>query len=435
MIASLGATSADTPAPLELTTSRERDNGSPVTKLQNHPSAFQTCGYVGVALASALANGLVIYQGLALWVMLALIPVATVIFLALVMATKIVVGDERIIYYHHKIAVLAGTALFLRSLHEPVLCYLDIAVLGLGIFLACGRIGCLLVGCCHGRPFSWGVRYGEKHAAQGFTSYYVGIPLFPVQALESLWVLCIVAAGTFMVIRGSASGSVFALYVVLYGLGRFFFEFLRGDPDRPYLYGLSEAQWTSLILMSLTVCGEASHRLPFRPWHSAITALIVVTVIGVAVRRHFCQTPKHRLLHPRHVREIAEAITFVMPKPPGPTDAIPHEGSEIWLSRTSLGVQISASRIRAAGRSASHYAVSRDDRTMSADSARELAKVICLLNHSNAGFELVCGNGGVFHILIPNSPLTPSWEVNPEGTVDENAPENPESCTAPPVAR
>ena len=75
--------------------------------------------------------------------------------------------------------------------------------------------------------------------------------------------------------------------------------------------------------------------------------------------------------------------------------------SQIRLGRTSLGVQISGSEIRATGSSRSYYAVSRDDRTMSADSVLELAKLICLLRHSNADFEPVRGNGGVFHVFIP----------------------------------
>jgi len=352
-------------------------------------SAFRSFGFLGLIWAVLLACWLAQRLHMPLWVMLAIVPVAIVIFLALVMATKIIAGDERIVYYHHEIAVVAGTALFVKLVHKPVLPYLDITILGIGLFLACGRIGCLLAGCCHGRPFRWGFRYGEEFAAAGFTPYYVGIPLFPVQAVESFWALCIVGDGTSMIIRGSAPGSVLALYVVLYGLGRFCFEFLRGDPERPYLLGVSEAQWTSLILMWLIVFGEVTSRLPFRTWHIAAAALVAVTMIAVAVYR----PSMHRLRYPRHVREIAEAIRF----------AKDHAGPQIRVGHTSLGIRISIGEIRIAGECRSHYAVSRDDGTMSADSARELAKVICLLRHSSADFELVRGNGGVFHVLIPST--------------------------------
>lgn len=376
-------------------------------------SAFRLCGYAGIVLAGMLANGLAIYGGLSPGVLLAVTPVAIIIFFALAMATKIGVSDERLVYYHHEIAVFSGVALFLRSLHEPVLPYLDITVLGLGVFLACGRIGCLLVGCCHGRPYRWGVCYGHEHAARGFTPYYVGITLFPVQALESIWVLGIVVIGTWMVIHGSAAGAVLALYVVFYGLGRFWFEFLRGDPDRPYFYGFSEAQWTSLILISLIVCGDAFHTLPFRAWHLQAAMFVGAAMIAIALHRRFRRTPTHRLFNPRHIREIAEAITFANARQLKQTDTAPPNGTEIRLGRTSLGVRISAGEVQSCGVICSHYAVSYENGRMSADFARELAKVICVLRRPNPGFELVPGNRGVFHLLIRAAEQRPSTVVSP----------------------
>jgi hypothetical protein len=341
----------------------------------------------------------VIYCGLSPWVMLAIIPVAILIFLALVMATKIVVGQERIIYYHHEIAVLAGTALFLKLLHRPVLPYLDITILGIGLFLACGRIGCLLVGCCHGRPFRWGVRYGAEHANAGFTPYYVGMPLFPVQAVESLWALGIVATGTLMIIRGDAPGSVLAIYVIVYGFGRFCFEFLRGDPARPYFLGFSEAQWISIILMSATVYGEAAHELPLARWHVAVTVLVVLMIIGVAVHRHLRRTPTHLLLRPQHVREIAEVLSFAAATQ-AQTGATLAVVSQVHVATTSLGVQISGSLIPDGGLGISHYALSCCNRTMTPDFAWAVANVICRLRHSTGGVELIQGSRGVFHLLV-----------------------------------
>lgn len=356
-------------------------------------SAFGACGGAGVTLASALTGGLAIHQSLSLAVMLAIIPVAVTIFLALVMATKIIVGRERIINYHHEIAVLCGTALFLRLLHRPVLPYLDITALGLGLFLACGRIGCLLAGCCHGRPSRWGICYGEEYAAAGFTRYYVGIPLFPVQPLESLWTLGIVAVGAIMVLRGSAPGALFASYIVAYGFGRFCFEFLRGDPDRPYFFGFSEAQWTSLLLMSLTLLGEASRILPRQRWHIAATALAALIMTGVSLHRRMRKTPTHTLLHPRHVREIAEALEFAMSAPDAPDP-------EIRVGCTSLGVCISTGDFDFSGSRVAHYAISSSAQPLTAASAAVLAAIICKLKHPRCDFDLFSGSASVFHCLV-----------------------------------
>lgn len=108
--------------------------------------------------------------------------VAVIIFLGMVMATKIITGEERLSYCDHEIVIMVVAALFLWLTHQPILFYLDITILGIGTFLFCGRIGCLMVGCCHGRPYHWGVCYRPEHAAVGFPPYYVGVRLFPIQA-------------------------------------------------------------------------------------------------------------------------------------------------------------------------------------------------------------------------------------------------------------
>src|SRR5712692_6791297 len=127
-------------------------------------SAFQVCGYTGLLLGFVQSMILIRRLGLSQLVLLGITVVVILTFYALVMATKILTGEEQIIYYHHEIAVMAMIALFLRLTHQPVLHYLDVAILGIGLSLACGRVGCLMVGCCHGRPDSRGVRYGLDHA-------------------------------------------------------------------------------------------------------------------------------------------------------------------------------------------------------------------------------------------------------------------------------
>src|SRR5262249_2645134 len=149
----------------------------------------------GLALAWVLALALVARRGLPLWPMAVVALAAMATFLALAAVTKVVTGEGRLVYYHPEVAGLAPAGLRLRLLERLVLAYLDAPILGVGAFLACGRIGCLLVGCCHGRPARFGVRYRAEHAAAGFTPYYVGVRLFPVQAVESLWVFLLVAVG------------------------------------------------------------------------------------------------------------------------------------------------------------------------------------------------------------------------------------------------
>src|SRR5262249_53815932 len=149
--------------------------------------AFQVCGYTGLALAILVALALATRLGLSLVMMAALILAAVLTFFGLVMVTKIITGEERIIYYHHEIAVMVVAAFLLWLLRQPVLPYLDVMILGIGAFLVCGRVGCLMVGCCHGRPHRLGVCYREEHADAGFTPYFVGVRLFPGHAVDLLW--------------------------------------------------------------------------------------------------------------------------------------------------------------------------------------------------------------------------------------------------------
>ena len=173
-------------------------------------SAFHICGFTGLALAIIFALTLTIHLDLSLWVIGGIIGIAMLTFLTLAMVTKIITGEEQLIYYHHEIAILIASAVFLKVINHPLLPYLDVTILGVGIFLACGRLGCLMGGCCHGRPHRWGVRYRKEHADAGFTHYYVGVRLFPIQAVESIWVLMLVIVGSIIVLGRQAPGESLA---------------------------------------------------------------------------------------------------------------------------------------------------------------------------------------------------------------------------------
>lgn len=371
-------------------------------------SAFQVWGYTGLLLAALLAMNLVMYLRLSSLVMAVIILAAVLTFFGLVMATKIITGEERIIYYHHEIAVMVVAAFLLWLLRQPILLYLDVMILGVGAFLVCGRIGCLMVGCCHGRPNRWGVRYRKEHADAGFTPYFVGVRLFPVQAVESLWVLCIVTTGVTFVLSGRPPGAALAWYVVTYDLGRFCFEFLRGDPDRSYLWGFSQPQWISLLLMCGVVWAEMAGVLPFHLWHIAATACLALAMVAISLVRRFSRTARHRLLHPRHVKEVAEAVALVSSpateaKAASQWTVLPRRNSmpaPVHIGFTSLGIQISGGKVSGAGGNIYHYTLSCRDGSMTEETARVLARLILRLRQVTGSSELKGGNLNVFHLLI-----------------------------------
>jgi prolipoprotein diacylglyceryltransferase/Fe-S-cluster containining protein len=362
--------------------------------------AFQVCGYTGLALAILLAMTLAINAGISPWVMVVIILASVATFFALVMLTKIITGEERIISYHHIITVTAVSALILEMLSQPILPYLDVTILGVGLFIACGRVGCLIVGCCHGRPCRWGVCYGQAHVVAGFTSYLKGVRLFPIQGVESLWILFIVIVGAGLILNIQQSGEALAWYVIAYGLGRFSFEFARGDADRPYYGGFSQPQWIAVILMICVGWAEWVDILPLHAWHIAVTGGLILAMVIIALKRRLQKTKKHLLRHPRHVKEIAEAIQ--MASHPAAMGAKPKTHNavtqNIQVACTSMDIQISASRIDDGN--IHHFALSSPNGMMTEKSAEIVADLIWKLKYASDSINLTQGNQGVFHLLI-----------------------------------
>jgi hypothetical protein len=364
--------------------------------LGRRESAFLACGKVGLLMAVALGIVLTLHRGLSLPVILALSATSVAALLGQTLIMKVLTGEEELVYYRHEIAIIVVAALTLWLLDQPVWPYLDITILAVGIFLVCGRVGCLMVGCCHGRPHRWGARYSPEHAAAGFTSHYVGIRLFPIQIVESAWVLATVAVGAGMIVGGSAPGEAFAWYVIVYDIGRFSFEFVRGDPGRPYIKGFSEAQWTSVLLMVVILIAEAYGVLPFHAWHWLATGAVAAALIAVAWMRPASGLARHRILHPRHVREVAEALEGMDPAAGAPTA----EGTIVLVASTSLGLRLSTGTTNDPAGPVRHYTISWSGGDISAEAARTLADLVLLLKHVSTPSVLTKGSTGAFHLLI-----------------------------------
>jgi hypothetical protein len=210
-------------------------------------SGFRFWGAVGLAGGAGLA----LAAGGSLWLVAAVVAVS----FALVAVRVVLTGTETLVFYHQQLAGLAAAGLVAVAAGAPVLLYLDAAALGLGLFNAFGRIGCLRAGCCHGRPAQQGVVYHDDHL-------YAGIPLVPVQAFESAWAFIVTAAGAAMVFAGAAPGSAFAWYLCAYSAGRFGLELLRGDTGRRYRWGLSQPQRLGLLCATGVLVAVAVGALP-----------------------------------------------------------------------------------------------------------------------------------------------------------------------------
>ncbi len=370
-------------------------------------SAFQFWLYTGWALAIIMGTTFSVYLGLSPVMIAVSVVVAVLTILSLAMAIKIVTGEEQYVVYQYAIAFMAAITLVLWLLGQPILPYLDLTVLGLCVVSAVGRLGCFMVGCCHGRPSRWGVRYRQEHADAGFPYYFVGVRVFPSQLLESLWFLLTSSLLIFLLLSRPAPGTGLTWGIFGYGAGRFLIEFLRGDPERPYSLGYSEAQWTALALMALVILAESTGRLPFQRAHLLIFGGVLLVMFAVSLSRLLQRETTHRLFYAPHVGEVAEAISLITGNAgdmvPRSVWSVPEPGPrkrEVRLICTSLGLQISAGTIEGTANPTQHYAISQREGVMTRRTAGLLAKLFLQLIQTKGSGELLEGKNGVFHLLI-----------------------------------
>ena len=111
-----------------------------------------------------------------------------------------------------------------------------------------GRIGCFLAGCCYGRETHafWGVTFPEGSFAPA------GVPLIPTQLLSSAGDFAITGILLLYSKHSKQKGNTGALYLLLYGIGRFLVEFLRSD-DRGTVGILSTSQFISIGIVLLAI--------------------------------------------------------------------------------------------------------------------------------------------------------------------------------------
>jgi hypothetical protein len=328
--------------------------------------------------------------GLSAWTVLGLVPVGAATFYGLALLTKVARGAESLTYYHHQIVFLPIAVLYLRLLGQPALPYLDLALLGAGFILGFGRLGCLLVGCCHGRPSHHGVRYGAAHAGEGFPPYLVGVTLFPIQLIEAMWVLAIVAIGSAMALGGAPAGSALAWYLVAYGLGRFGLELGRGDRRR-YWAGFSEAQWLSLLTIASVALAEAAGWLPVVAWHGLAAVALPLLMAGLQLYRTW---RGHDRPAWAEWRQMAAALARLER-----ADEQARVGRPVAVANLDSGVRLSVGASEQDGNRLHIYTFSSTE-PMSRATAQRLAAMILRLRHPTGRRELFESSPGVFHLVV-----------------------------------
>jgi prolipoprotein diacylglyceryltransferase len=238
----------------------------------------------GVAAGSAVFLFAGRHAGLAWSWLAALVVLNAVAFLVHCRCNIWLARPPRLVLLRHVVVNLLATFAAAEIAALPVLPVLDAWSIGMALLLAFGRLGCLAMGCCHGRTAGFGPKYPWRPVADR-RNFDPEMRFSPVQACESLCLLALCAAGIAILESPHQPGDATVLFLSGYGIARFGLETLRGD-WRHYLGRLSEAQWCSVVLVAAAL-GAAWAAQPWRRalWFPAAAAAAICLMVeaGIAI--------------------------------------------------------------------------------------------------------------------------------------------------------
>jgi phosphatidylglycerol:prolipoprotein diacylglycerol transferase len=150
-----------------------------------------------------------------------------------------------LIYYGGLISSIMLCVIYSYKHNISILQLGDFLVPGLSLGHSIGRVGCLFSGCCYGKPSNvpWSIIFNNTNSFA-----MTGKHLHPTQIYEAVMNLCIFVILHFYSKQHCKSGTVFSIYLVLYGIGRFIIEFFRCD-FRISFVNLSIAQIISIFIL------------------------------------------------------------------------------------------------------------------------------------------------------------------------------------------
>lgn len=164
------------------------------------------------------------------------------------------VGNGFVIYG----AVMGGAVgvyIYSKKKKWNILKIFDMVIPTVALAQGFGRIGCFLAGCCYGRETNLliGVNFKNslyappnvlRHPTQIYSSCF--------DFLLALFLICYDR-------KNHKEGQTFALYMIIYSIGRFIIEFLRDDP-RGTVGVLSTSQFISIFTFIVGIIFFNFHR-------------------------------------------------------------------------------------------------------------------------------------------------------------------------------
>lgn len=127
--------------------------------------------------------------------------------------------------------------------------YFNVLVPCVALAQGFGRIGCFFAGCCYGikTDLPIGVIFPAGSLAPA------GVRVLPTQLISSLFDFILFYFLYRNLMKGKHPENNAALYIIIYSIGRFLVEFLRGDAARGFIGVLSTSQVIALFTGALGI--------------------------------------------------------------------------------------------------------------------------------------------------------------------------------------
>lgn len=175
------------------------------------------------------------------------------------------IWEGGMVFYGGLLGGAAAGLYYVKKNKLSVAMLADIIAPGFALGISLGRIGCFLNGCCYGKLSDI---CGIAFPAKDFPPPYYqqlrdglitsnaphSLPVIPTQLIASGAALIIFGLLLFILRKKMRDGSMFSLFLILYGIDRFVVDFFRHySADAMKLGLISFSQLTSIVLILVGV--------------------------------------------------------------------------------------------------------------------------------------------------------------------------------------
>jgi phosphatidylglycerol:prolipoprotein diacylglycerol transferase len=169
-----------------------------------------------------------------------------------------------LVFYGGFIGAAIAGFIYIRWKKMPLWKTADVLAPSIALGSVFGRIGCLLNGCCYGRPTNlpWAITFTNPQA-HDLSGTPLDIPLHPTEIYDALLNLALYGFLAWLFRRKKFDGQVFATYLLCYAVMRSFVECFRGDyTDLHKHLNLTPAQWIGvpIFVAGLALAAVLSRR-------------------------------------------------------------------------------------------------------------------------------------------------------------------------------